>query len=455
MTFKALNLSQEILLALEKASYKEPTLIQERAIPKILAEHDIFACAQTGTGKTAAFTLPIIQKFQTSGFAKCGSFRALILVPTRELAEQVNDNIKIYTKYARISHTKVFGGVSARPQIRALEKGVDILVATPGRLLDLFNQKKLSFSAVEIAVLDEADRMLDMGFIKDIRKIFSKLPFQRQTLLFSATMTDAVKELAKSIVKDPVEISVSPDKPAVEKIEQKLYFVDEADKINLLKYLVDKRLENDASARALVFCRTKHGANKVAKKLSGEKYEAEAIHSNKSQSARRRALDDFKAGRCMVLVATDIAARGIDVKNMGLVVNYDLPEEAETYVHRIGRTARAQQSGEAISFFCPSDKFLLRAIERFIKKSVPIAKEENPFESQDACDVYYGKKKCVPRKRGGSLNLNGNPNGRRGFEQRRAARASKSAAEMRKSDRKKIPGNFPKQKKQKKNRGGR
>ncbi len=383
--FSDLGLSENILKAVKEANYQKPSPIQQQAIPSILAGRDIFGCAQTGTGKTAAFVLPIMQKLETSGyFPKPLQFRALILTPTRELAEQIGANVSMYGKYLNLSYCKAYGGVSLKPQIRALSVGVDILVATPGRLLDLFNQKKLSFEGVEYLVLDEADRMLDMGFLPDIRKICSKLPNKRQSLLFSATLSEEIEKLARSIVINPLKISISPDKPTVEKIDQKVAMLESTNKYNFLLELLSPHA-NDKDFLALLFCRTKHGASKLAKRLSKDGISADAIHGDKSQSARQKALSKFKEHTIRVLTATDIAARGIDVKNMNLVVNYDLPDEVETYVHRIGRTARAEASGEAISLCTRDNVQDFSAIEKFIKLDIPLYSDtqfhsENVFE---------------------------------------------------------------------------
>lgn len=382
--FDGLGLSKKLLLAVKNAGYEKPSPIQARAIPPILAGRDIFGCAQTGTGKTAAFALPIMQMLDERGhYPAPKRFRALILTPTRELAEQIDANIAMYGKNLSLSHCKVYGGVSQNPQIKLLAHGVDILTATPGRLLDLFNQNKLDFGGVEFLVLDEADRMLDMGFINDIRKICRELPKKRQSMLFSATLSAEVQSLAKNIVDNPEKISVSPDKPTVDKIAQKVAFVEYGNKFDLLEKMMKERLEKSADSLALIFCRTKHGANKLAKRLCRIGIEADAIHGNKSQSARKNALERFRRRESHILVATDIAARGIDVKDMSLVVNYDLPEDPETYVHRIGRTARAEADGEAVSFCSADDAPLLKAIEKFIKKQIdPLA--DNPFHSEAA-----------------------------------------------------------------------
>lgn len=392
VSFEDLHLSEDILNAVKSAGYEKPSPIQAQAIPAILEGRDIFGCAQTGTGKTAAFALPIMQKLESGGhYPKPKQFRALILAPTRELAEQISSNIAVYGKALKLSHCKVYGGVSQNPQVKALAAGQDIVIATPGRLLDLFKQKKLSFEGVEYLVLDEADRMLDMGFLPDIRKICSQLPAKRQSLLFSATLSPEIQLLAQSIVVNPQKIMISPDKPTVDKIAQRVCFVESENKLNLLEHILREHMQDDDDAIALIFTRTKHGTNKLAKKLSSMGIEADAIHGNKSQSARQGALNRFKQRESRVLVATDIAARGIDVKDMTLVINYDMPEEAETYVHRIGRTARAEKNGEAVSFCSPQEVSLLRAVEKFIKKSLHLSLD-NPFHSQIAADMMAGKR---------------------------------------------------------------
>ncbi len=385
INFSDLGLSDNILRAVREANYQKPSPIQQQAIPAILKGRDIFGCAQTGTGKTAAFVLPIMQKLENSGFfPKPLEFRALILTPTRELAEQIGANVSIYGKHLNLAYCKAYGGVSLKPQVRALSVGVDILVATPGRLLDLFNQKKLSFDGVEYLVLDEADRMLDMGFLPDIRKICSHLPNKRQSLLFSATMSEEIEKLARSIVVNPLKISISPDKPTVEKIDQKVAMLESTNKYNFLLELLSPHA-TDKNFLALIFCRTKHGASKLAKRLSKDGISADAIHGDKSQTARQRALSKFKDHTIRALVATDIAARGIDVKNMNMVVNYDLPDEVETYVHRIGRTARAEASGEAVSLCTRDNTQEFSAIEKFIKQDIALFTNtqyhsENVFE---------------------------------------------------------------------------
>ena len=371
-SFSDLGLCPQLLQAIEAMGYKRPTPIQMRAIPAILQGRDIFGCAQTGTGKTAAFMLPIMQKLEECGHVPAPlQFRALVLTPTRELAEQIGSNTAMFGKHLNLSYCKAYGGVSEKPQIRMLAEGVDILVATPGRLLDLYAHKKLCFDGVEFLVLDEADRMLDMGFIPDIRKICAQLPSKRQSLLFSATMGEEIEKLARTIVVNPLKITISPESPAVEKIDQKVATIEALDKYNFLVEQLAPRAA-DKNFLALVFCRTKHGASKLAKRLNKEGIPADCIHGDRTQSSRQKALGKFKDRLIRVLVATDIAARGIDVKDMDMVVNYDLPDEPETYVHRIGRTARASASGSAISICTRESVGDFSAIEKYIKRNVPV-----------------------------------------------------------------------------------
>ncbi len=367
--FKSLNLHASILEALETKGYINPTPIQAQAIPHLLENRDLLGIAQTGTGKTAAFSLPIINRLGTNKLkVKPARMRTLILTPTRELASQIDENIKSYSKGLKISSTVIFGGVSPRPQIMAMSKGVDILVATPGRLLDLMGDGHILFEQLEVFVLDEADRMLDMGFIRDIKKVIAKLPKVRQTLLFSATMPNDIAELANSLLKDPVRVEVTPQSTTVEKIDQKLCLVDRTNKPLLLKSILDdKNIES-----VLVFTRTKHGANRVVKHLEDAGIGAAAIHGNKSQGARERALDYFKRGKIRALVATDIAARGIDISNITHVINYDLPNDPKSYVHRIGRTARAGRDGIAISFCDETEVKLLKDIEKLTKMKIDV-----------------------------------------------------------------------------------
>ena len=366
MTFNTLGLSDTLLQAVKQTGYTSPTPIQERAIPEILAGRDVMAAAQTGTGKTAGFTLPLLQLISGRSNRTRNTFRALILTPTRELAAQIEDSIQTYGAQENLRYGVVFGGVNINPQKKTLNRGLDILVATPGRLLDLYQQKCIDFRDVEVLILDEADRMLDMGFIRDIKKIMALLPKQRQNLMFSATFSDEIRVLAKTICNKPVEIDVAPRNSTVEAISQKMYYVDKASKPNLLIEMM--LASND---QTLVFSRTKHGANNLAKKLIKENIKAAAIHGNKSQAQRTKALHDFKQGGVQVLVATDIAARGIDIEQLARVINFDLPHVPEDYVHRIGRTGRAGATGLAISLVSGEESKQLRDIERLIKFAVP------------------------------------------------------------------------------------
>lgn len=362
MSFDSLGLAPQILQALNEKGYTEPSPIQSKAIPAVLAGHDVMAAAQTGTGKTAGFTLPILQRLLDGPRARRNQARALVLTPTRELAQQVADNVATYSQHLNLRSTVVYGGVKINPQMIRLLSGVDVLVATPGRLLDLYNQNAVKFDQLEVLVLDEADRMLDMGFIHDLKKIMKLLPPKRQNLLFSATFSDPIKELAKTIVNNPVEVSVSPANSTAKTVKQWIYPSDRKAKGPLLSYLIKT---NDWQ-QVLVFSRTKHGANKLTKFLESEKITAAAIHGNKSQGARTRALADFKDGKVQVLVATDIAARGIDISQLPQVVNFDLPNVAEDYVHRIGRTGRAGATGQAVSLVSHDEFKELSAIERLI-----------------------------------------------------------------------------------------
>ena len=358
MTFQELNLTEPLLRAVTEKGYRTPTPIQQQAIPPALAGRDLLGCAQTGTGKTAAFTLPILQHLAAEPVRGRRPVRALVLTPTRELAIQIDDCCRDYARHTAVRHAVIFGGVSQRPQVEELARGVDLLIATPGRLLDLIGQGFISLDAVRHFVLDEADRMLDMGFIHDIRRILPLLPARRQTLLFSATMPPEIERLAATILHDPVHITVTPPASVVETIRQQVLFVEKADKRERLTELLHERSEESV----LVFSRTKHGADRIARQLTRAGIEARAIHGDKSQGARERALGDFRTGACRVLIATDIAARGIDIRELPLVVNFDLPEVAETYVHRIGRTGRAGSAGQALSFCAPEERELLDAI---------------------------------------------------------------------------------------------
>lgn len=373
MIFKELNVIEPVLKAISEAGYEKPTEIQENSIPVVLKGRDILGCAQTGTGKTAAFAIPIIQNIVTAkGNSKERSIKALIVAPTRELAIQIEENFTIYAKYLDIKNTVIFGGVNQTSQVRKINAGVDVLVATPGRLLDLVNQRHIDLSNVKYFVLDEADRMLDMGMIHDVKKIISKLPKEKQNLLFSATMPKEVTKLVNSILKNPVKVEVQPVSSTAEIISQGVYFVPKKNKKSLLIHL----LKDESIKSVIVFSRTKHGANKIAKDLEKAGIQSAAIHGNKSQNQRQLALNNFKEGNIRVLVATDIAARGIDIDELSHVINYDLPDVAETYVHRIGRTGRAGASGVAITFCDEEEKAMFRSIEKIIGKSIPVLEEE-------------------------------------------------------------------------------
>jgi ATP-dependent RNA helicase RhlE len=366
MSFASLGLSAPLLSAVTDQGYETPTPIQLEAIPAVIAGKDVMAAAQTGTGKTAGFTLPLLERLTGGQRAQANQVRALVLTPTRELAAQVGDSVATYGKNLPLRSAVVFGGVKINPQMMVLRKGADILVATPGRLLDLYNQNAVKFTQLEVLVLDEADRMLDMGFIRDIRKILALLPKHRQNLMFSATFSDEIRELAKGLVNNPVEISVSPRNTTVQSVEQWIYPVDKNRKTALLVKLIQ---ENNWQ-QVLVFTRTKHGANRLTRNLESKGIKAAAIHGNKSQNVRTRALADFKSNRIQVLVATDIAARGLDIDQLPHVVNFDLPNVAEDYVHRIGRTGRAGAIGEAVSLVCSDESKQLADIERLINKLI-------------------------------------------------------------------------------------
>jgi ATP-dependent RNA helicase RhlE len=380
MSFEILNLIQPLQTALSKKGYIEATPIQEQAIPVILEGKDLVGCAQTGTGKTAAFALPILQILSAERRSHKSKrvIKTLILTPTRELAVQVGESFSAYGKHTGLRNAVIFGGVSQRSQAIKLREGVDILIATPGRLLDLLNQKLLNLNSIKLFVLDEADRMLDMGFINDIKKIIHKLPQERQTLLFSATMPSEIQKLAGSILTNPVKIEVSPESKTVDGVKQAVYFVAKQDKKKLLIHILKK--ENIRSA--LVFTRTKRDADFVTSVLNNAEIQADSIHGNKSQNARQRALNNFKQKKSKVLVATDVAARGIDINNLSHVFNFDIPEFAESYIHRIGRTARAGLEGTALSFCDPGELGFLRSINKMIKQPIPVI-EDHPYKLVD------------------------------------------------------------------------
>jgi ATP-dependent RNA helicase RhlE len=379
MQFKSLHIIEPILKSLKEEGYVTPTPIQQQAIPIVLNGTDLLGCAQTGTGKTAAFAIPIMQLLTANhAHDRKKKIRSLIVTPTRELAIQIGESFKTYGRHLSLTSTVVFGGVNQGSQVTALQRGVDILVATPGRLLDLYNQGHISFKEVEIFVLDEADRMLDMGFIHDVKKIIATLPHKRQSLFFSATMPPEIVKLSHTIMHKPVKVEVTPASSTADTINQFIYFVDKGNKPALLHELLkDKKIKT-----ALVFTRTKHGADKVAKALVKNHIKAEAIHGNKAQNARQRALSNFKAQTTRVLVATDIAARGIDVDDLQYVINFEIPNIPETYVHRIGRTGRAGAEGTALSFCDAEEKAYLKDIEKLIGKKIPVV-DEHPFPLMD------------------------------------------------------------------------
>jgi ATP-dependent RNA helicase RhlE len=406
MQFESLNLIDPILKALEEEGYKNPTPIQAQSIPIVLQGSDLLGCAQTGTGKTAAFAIPILQILHANkGFDKRRKVRSLIVTPTRELAIQIGESFQAYGRYTGLTNTVIFGGVGQNPQTQALRNGVDIVIATPGRLLDLMNQGHISLKDIEVFVLDEADRMLDMGFIHDVKKLLVKLPKNRQSLFFSATMPPEIVKLAATILDNPLKVSVTPVSSTVDIIKQHVFFVDKGNKMNLLlEVLKDKNIKT-----ALVFTRTKHGADKVVRLLVKSNIKAEAIHGNKAQNARQRALTNFKSQETRVLVATDIAARGIDVDDLEYVINFEMPNPPETYVHRIGRTGRAGAKGTAFSFCDAEEKAYLKDIEKLIAKKIPVI-EEHPFPLMDH-NPEKAPKQQQGRGRGGERGQSGGGGG--------------------------------------------
>jgi ATP-dependent RNA helicase RhlE len=389
MTFKELGLVEPILRALQDQGYERPTPIQAQAIPVLLEGKDLLGCAQTGTGKTAAFSIPIVQDLYNRQPPKGKRrIKTLVVTPTRELAIQIGENFSAYAKYTDIKNTVIFGGVKQTSQVYALHQGIDVLVATPGRLLDLINQRYISLDHVEHFVLDEADQMLDMGFIHDIKKLLKLLPQKRQSLFFSATMPSTIVKLSNEILGNPARVTIEPEKTTAEKVEQRIYHVN---KMNKTKLLIDL-LSNELNDATLVFSRTKHGANKIVKDLDKAGIKSAAIHGNKSQAARQRALQQFKDGDLHALIATDIAARGIDIDELNYVVNYDLPNVPESYVHRIGRTGRAGASGLAVSFCMLEERPFLKDIEKLIRTSIPVVEvHEFEFKMEDAAEPSLKK----------------------------------------------------------------
>ncbi|MBC7759286.1 MAG: DEAD/DEAH box helicase [Phormidesmis sp. FL-bin-119] len=399
MSFENLKLIEPILRALKTEGYTIPTPIQEQSIPIILDRKDLLGCAQTGTGKTAAFAIPILQILEGGKIYDKGprAIKCLILTPTRELAIQIGESFGAYGRHTGMKHTVIFGGVSQGSQVSALKSGIDILIATPGRLLDLINQKFVHLHHLKIFVLDEADRMLDMGFINDVKKIITKIPQKRQTLFFSATMPPEIQKLANTILVDPEKVEVTPVSSTADTIDQSIFFVEKGDKKKLLIHL----LNDKAVKSALIFTRTKHGADKIVKDLVKAGIKTEAIHGNKSQNARQKALSNFKAGQLKALIATDIAARGIDIEELSHVINYELPNVPETYVHRIGRTGRAGSSGIALSFCDDEEMEYLKDIEKLISRSIPVV-EEQPYHMKGAAFMLTQSTK----KKGGSSKSN-------------------------------------------------
>lgn len=405
MLFEELNLIEPILKALKQEGYTQPTPIQEQSIPLILQGKDLLGCAQTGTGKTAAFAIPILQLLyqQKQQHKEQKTIKSLILTPTRELAIQIEESFNAYGRNTGLKHLVIFGGVSQNPQTEALRRGVDILVATPGRLLDLMNQRFVNLQHIQILVLDEADRMLDMGFVNDVKKVIAKLPQKRQTLFFSATMPSEIKQLADTILNKPERVEVTPVSSTAETIEQALFMVEKSDKKDLLLHL----LKDKSIKTALVFTRTKHGADKVVKDLLRANITAEAIHGNKSQNARQRALSNFKARTTRILVATDIAARGIDVDELTHVINYELPNVPETYVHRIGRTGRAGLNGTAFSFCDAEEQDFLKEIHKLINKTIPVSDHPYPLKQGSMAQKHQPK----PNSNGNNNRGKRNPSG--------------------------------------------
>ena len=441
MSFTNLGLNDSLLKAIKDQGYDTPTPIQKQAIPVVIEGKDVLAAAQTGTGKTAGFTLPLLERLSET-HPKMGKkqIRVLVLTPTRELAAQVAESIKTYGKYMKYSSTVIYGGVGINPQLATLKRGVDIVIATPGRLLDIAGQKGIDFSAVETLVLDEADRMLDMGFIHDIKKLMKMMPKERQTLLFSATFSKEIKQLASGLLKDPVLIEVARENTTAEQVSQVVHYVDKSRKRELLSQLIKTK----DWRQVLVFTRTKHGANKLTKQLEEAGISAAAIHGNKSQGARTKALASFKANEIRVLVATDIAARGIDIDQLPHVVNYELPNVPEDYVHRIGRTGRAGQSGEAISLVCIVEHKLLFDIEKFIKNKIKKVHIEafTPDPSIQAEPIQNGRGGGQKRGAGGSRN---------GGNSRNRNRSNPRSNNEKKPDNKKTDGQKPESRKQRSN----
>lgn len=435
MSFESLKLIEPILRALSTEGYSTPTPIQAQAIPLVLDKKDVLGCAQTGTGKTAAFSIPILQLLNSEHTGGRSNIKALILTPTRELAIQIEESLSSYGRNLPLKHTVIFGGVSEGKQISSLRGGTDILVATPGRLLDFLSRKIVDLKHLQIFVLDEADRMLDMGFVHDVKRILKFLPEKKQSLFFSATMPSEIQKLADTILVKPVKVEVTPVSSTAEKVTQALYHVNKSNKLNLLKMI----LEDQTITSSLVFTRTKHGADRVVRDLVKNKISAEAIHGNKSQNARQNALSNFKSGKTRVLVATDIAARGIDVEELAHVINYELPNIAETYVHRIGRTGRAGNSGLAISFCEPEEQPYVKDIQKLIGKTIPVI-DNHPFPLDKGLQMAEDIKKMENAGRNGRPNQNrGNSGGGSSEKRNSGERRNSSNTESTKKPAKKQP----------------
>jgi ATP-dependent RNA helicase RhlE len=425
MSFSDLNLSPGLLRAVCDAQYETATPIQLQAIPLVLAGHDLFGCAQTGTGKTAAFALPILQRLSQAAPERFRRIRALVLAPTRELVSQIVASFRKYGRHTGLRHTAIFGGVSQQPQAKALRQGVDILVATPGRLLDLMTQGLVDLGSIEILTLDEADQMLDMGFIHDLKRIVARVPRQRQTLLFSATMPPEIRRLAQDWLRDPRQVSVAPASTPAARVEQSVYFVDRGNKARLLAHY----LRDQAAQRALVFTRTKHGADKLVRVLERSGIKAAAIHGNKTQNARERALAQFKSQHPPVLVATDIASRGLDIDAVSHVINFDLPMTAEIYVHRIGRTARAGAAGIAVTFCDREERSMLRDIERLTRQRLPVAQHELADSGEGTDERRYDDStRALPSDRSAQRHQRRRPFGKPRFARGKASGPAKHRA---------------------------
>ncbi len=409
MQFTKLELAQPILRAVAAEGYSTATPIQARTIPHVLAGRDVLGCAQTGTGKTAAFALPVLHRLSGSKPKGPRRARCLVLSPTRELALQIGESFDAYGKHLPLRQATIFGGVNQRPQVAAIRRGTDILIATPGRLLDLLDQGHVDLRGIETLILDEADRMLDMGFIQDIKKIVTKAPKKRQTLLFSANMPEAIQRLADQFLHRPAEVHIAPESKTADRVEQSVYFVDKRNKPTLLAHLLDTL----PVERAIVFTRTKYGADRVVKQLRRTGVHSEAIHGNKSQNARARTLDNFRKGKTNVLIATDVASRGIDIDGVSHVVNFDLTHEPESYVHRIGRTARAGASGVAVSFCARDERGWLKDIERLLNQRLDIRTDHPPYESVDAEPAPQRQKNAKPKPSTGNPNKPGRRHRRR------------------------------------------